>query len=261
MKFAMIDGNRHEAAPGLSGTCPIYGHPMIARCGEIRMWHWAHQGSRSCDPWWESETEWHREWKGRFPKEWQEIIHHSETGEKHIADVKTGRGWIIEFQHSRISPEERRSRDSFYGRLIWVVNGLRRKKDAEQFRDAWNVGMPIVQNATIRRVLPERCALLREWSGCASHVFIDFGGQSNLWWLFSKGPDKPTYIACFSRPEFLGIHRGAARSAPILSPGEPLLERKRVPIKRTCPIDSEWSSPEFRSQGINKKEGHFWPSP
>lgn len=208
MKFAMIDGNRHEAAPGLSGTCPIYGHPMIARCGEVRMWHWAHQGSRSCDPWWESETEWHREWKGRFPKEWQEIIHHSGTGEKHIADVKTGRGWIIEFQHSRISPEERRSRDSFYGRLIWVVDGLRRKKDADQFRDAWNAGMPIVQNATIRRVLPERCALLREWSGCASHVFIDFGGQSNLWWLFSKGPDKPTYIACFSRPEFLGIHRG-----------------------------------------------------
>ena len=53
------------------------------------MWHWAHRGSRFCDPWWENETEWHRSWKGQFPVNWQEVVHQAETGEKHIADVKT----------------------------------------------------------------------------------------------------------------------------------------------------------------------------
>jgi hypothetical protein len=34
MKFALVDGHRREAAPGLSGTCPIDGRPMIAKCGK-----------------------------------------------------------------------------------------------------------------------------------------------------------------------------------------------------------------------------------
>jgi hypothetical protein len=43
-------------------------------------------------------------------KSWQEIVHRSDSGEKHIADVKTDHGWVIEFQHSYLNPEERRSR-------------------------------------------------------------------------------------------------------------------------------------------------------
>ena len=39
-------------------------------------------------------------WKNQFPTEWQEIIQRGNTGEKHIADVKTKDGWVIEFQHS-----------------------------------------------------------------------------------------------------------------------------------------------------------------
>ena len=51
------------------------------------------KGRRFCDPWWENETEWHRAWKDQFPADWQEIVHHAEDGEKHIADVKTDR-WL-----------------------------------------------------------------------------------------------------------------------------------------------------------------------
>src|SRR6266705_700580 len=138
MKFALINGERREAEPGLTGACPIHGHPMVARCGDLRTWHWAHKGSLSCDPWWENETEWHRNWKGRFPRDWQEVICQAEQGEKHIADVKTDREWVIEFQHSHIKPEERRLRDLFYKRLIWVVDGTRRKRDAMQFLKSWN---------------------------------------------------------------------------------------------------------------------------
>lgn len=45
-----------------------------------------------------------------------------ESGEKHIADVKTDSGWVLEFQHSNINPKERLSRNSFYPKLVWVVD-------------------------------------------------------------------------------------------------------------------------------------------
>ena len=95
---------------------------MIAKCGEIKIWHWAHKSRRHCDHWWENETEWHRAWKGLFPDHWQEVVQEDENGVRHIADVKTDQGWVIEFQHSLIKPEERRSRDAFYSKLVWLVD-------------------------------------------------------------------------------------------------------------------------------------------
>jgi hypothetical protein len=92
MKFALVDGQRHEALPNLSGKCPNCDQPMIAKCGEVRMSHWAHQRRVSCDTWWENETEWHRNWKGQFPAIWQEFVHRAENGEKHIADVRPIKG-------------------------------------------------------------------------------------------------------------------------------------------------------------------------
>jgi hypothetical protein len=75
-----------------------------------------------CDPWWENETEWHRAWKSCFPEEQREIVRFDLTGEKHIADVQTSTGKVIEFQNSPISLEELRSREEFYGNLIWIIN-------------------------------------------------------------------------------------------------------------------------------------------
>src|SRR6266852_5857817 len=142
MKFALVNGQRQEAQPNLLGKCPTCDHPMVAKCGEVKIWHWAHQGRHFCDPWWENETEWHRGWKGQFPVDWQEIVHYAEDRERHIADVKTDRGWILEFQHSYITPEERRSREAFYPKLVWVVDGTRRKRDRNQFVKAFEEGTP-----------------------------------------------------------------------------------------------------------------------
>jgi competence protein CoiA len=103
-EYALVNGQRQEAQPNLSGECPNCTGPMVAKCGEVRAKHWAHVGKRICDPWWENETEWHRAWKGQFPADWQEIVHPGENGEKHIADVKTDQGWVLEFQHSHLDP-------------------------------------------------------------------------------------------------------------------------------------------------------------
>ena len=133
MKFALHNGTRIEATPKAKGQCPCCGCDLTAKCGDIKVHHWAHKGRKSCDHWWENETEWHRNWKNKFPLEWQEIVQFSEDGEKHIADVKTPDGLTIEFQHSAISTEEILTRTDFYERIIWIVDGTRLKNDFEKF--------------------------------------------------------------------------------------------------------------------------------
>lgn len=214
MKFSIVNAVRQEAQPGVAGRCPACDQVTIAKCGEVKIWHWAHKGRRDCDPWWESETEWHRGWKGQFPEAWQEVVQFADSGEKHIADVKTDHGWAVEFQHSYLNPEERRSRDAFYPKLVWVVNGVRRKRDAAQFRNALNRGTPIGVNARIRIPFAEECAILREWSGSRAPVFIDFGAGPTLWWILAGTPTGSVDVAPFARSELIAILReGAAQKA------------------------------------------------
>jgi len=183
---------------------------MVAKCGEVRLWHWAHKGRLHCDPWWENETEWHRAWKDQFPPEWQEIVHLAGDGERHIADVKTGDGWVIEFQHSSITPEERRSRDAFYPKLIWVVDGTRRKRDRAQLINAWEKGVPVGGNAVVRRAFSDDCRLLREWAASSAPIFLDLGDAGVLWWLFAKSSNVSAYVAPYSRAQFIECHRSTA---------------------------------------------------
>ena len=90
MKYALVDNQKVEATKGAKGICCFCHQPVIAKCGNDRIKHWAHKNLSHCDKWWENETEWHRNWKGLFPKEWQEVAATDEkTGEKHIADIMT----------------------------------------------------------------------------------------------------------------------------------------------------------------------------
>jgi competence protein CoiA len=132
MRFAMADNRRVEALPGQTGHCPSCGKLMIAKCGTKVIWHWAHKGVR-CDGWWEPETPWHRTWKGKFPTEWQEVVNVAEDGERHIADIHTPHGLVIEFQHSRLKPQERPAREAYYENLVWVVDGTRLANEVDRF--------------------------------------------------------------------------------------------------------------------------------
>ena len=207
MKFALANGQRQEPQPNLTGECPGCGNPMVARCGEVRVWHWAHRGRRHCDSWWENETEWHRDWKGQFPVDWQEIVHHAEDGERHIADVKTGDGWVIEFQHSYIKPEEHRSREDFYPTLAWIVDGLRRKTDLPGFQRALKEGTQVAANFPGWKVWSDQGALLRHWAGSRAHVFFDFGDGQSLWWLSPNAGVTWSYVIRITRAEFIATHR------------------------------------------------------
>ena len=128
MQYADVNGIKSTPSPKLKGICIHCGSEVIAKCGSSNLWHWAHKDLNNCDPWWENETPWHRQWKNYFPKENQEIVHFDEkTKEKHIADVKTNNGVVIEFQNSPMNIGELESRESFYGNMIWIINGYKFK--------------------------------------------------------------------------------------------------------------------------------------
>lgn len=123
MQFG-IDENNHRIKPAFSGQktkCPMCGGTLIGKCGDIYTWHWQHTNNRECDPWKEHETQWHRDWKSRFPEEQREIIIVNEN-EKHIADIRNSKGMVIEFQNSSISTDTIKIREQFYDNMIWVIN-------------------------------------------------------------------------------------------------------------------------------------------
>lgn len=123
MQLAFVENKKVEAFQGGRGTCPICGAKTIAKCGPRLKHHWAHYRIKDCDPWWENETSWHREWKNKFPIECREVSHVANDGEIHRADIKTSNGIVIEIQHSNMTDAERLSREEFYKNLVWVVDG------------------------------------------------------------------------------------------------------------------------------------------
>jgi competence protein CoiA len=175
MRFALVDSSRTEAQPGLKGICPACNQPVIAKCGTFRVPHWAHTNTKNCDSWWEPETAWHRNWKNQFPTAWQEsILIDQQTGEKHIADVRTGNDLVIEFQHSPIKQHERYARENFYKNMVWVVDGTRLEKDYVRFVR----GQTYFQFKDIgifNVVLPEKC-FPATWLESSVPIIFDFQG-------------------------------------------------------------------------------------
>lgn len=136
MEYTVVNRERREAQPRLVEECPLCSSEMIAKCGDVFKYHRAHERRRNCDVRCEIESEWHRAWKDQFPLDWQEVVHRADDGEKHVADVKTEDAWVLEFQHSRIKPEERVSREALYKKLIWMLVGKLRPTYQLQFQGA-----------------------------------------------------------------------------------------------------------------------------
>ena len=216
MKYALVNGQRQEAQRGCSGVCPVCGSPMVPRCGNVRVHHWGHRGRRDCDAWWENETEWHRGWKNLFPVNWQEVVQQAENGERHIADVKTDQGWVLEFQHSKIHPDERKAREVFYRQLVWIVDGARRKRDKLQFFKALEVGRVVVKKINlIKMPFAGECALLRDWGASPAPVFFDFSGgdkpEGTQLWCLIRVINGMAYVGPFSRESFIKYHDPEAK--------------------------------------------------
>ena len=131
-------------------------------------------------------------------------------------------GWVIELQHSPISPSGTwRSRDAFYRQVVWVVDGTRRKTDAARFARAWDNGTTVGRTFPVQRLHADDSALLREWSDSLAPIFFDFGGQA-LAWLLPGRFNRFVYVTQIPRDQFIHIQRtgrGAGMSLPILLAG------------------------------------------
>jgi len=112
---------RIPAQKGLRGHCEFCKSEVIAKCGEIYRWHWAHTNTGNCDSWAEGETDWHLYWKGLVPKDNVERVILKDAV-IHRADILTDDGCVVELQHSPISVEDIRNRESFYGNMVWLFD-------------------------------------------------------------------------------------------------------------------------------------------
>jgi len=230
MKFSLVNGERLPPFPKGRGICPVCGYKTVARCGTQKIWHWAHRPGKECDKWWESETEWHRDWKEYWPDENQEVVHFDEeTGEKHIADVKNDNAVVIEFQNSPLALDELRSRELFYKNMIWIVNaekfqhnikigGKLPNPNNEEFkeiclystlknghwifyrrsdeRDGWRLCQPFpeiednIESSHIGHYSFSWKRPKKVWLNATKPVLFDFG-YGTLWNLCRFTPDKP----------------------------------------------------------------------
>jgi len=118
MIWGLSNNKKIKAYPNGKSICPLCKNKLVAKCGDIKIWHWAHKSKKDCDPWYKGESPWHIKWKEYFPKECQEVII-----KNHRADIKTKEGLIIELQSSNISSEEIQKREEFYKNMIWILNG------------------------------------------------------------------------------------------------------------------------------------------
>lgn len=194
MRLALVNDVRSEPMPNVRAKCCLCGEDMIAKCGDYIRWHWAHKARTTCDPWKESETDWHRYWKDAFPIGFQEVVHVDDrTNEKHIADVKTAAGMVVEVQHSPIREDEARSREHFYRNMIWIV-------DARHLVGSFYVGM--AHDLASCRPMAYHISwwgssrLLEKWSRSEVHVYFDVmnsakeveAADGKLWYLRHEKP-------------------------------------------------------------------------
>lgn len=214
MKFALVNGERAEATEtGLRGACQECQGLMIAHCGikRKRIWHWKHY-RKSLYCWHEKETAWHRAWKDCFPKDWQEQIHiDGANGERHIADIKTANGVVIEFQHSPMDPKEGQKRELFYKNMAWVVDGITRKRDYLRFCKGFSnlrpLGGPFFLTHFPDDLFPWN------WLESTVPVYFDFQGnesvdpqdekRSFLWCLFPGRAERNAVVFRVSRKDFI----------------------------------------------------------
>jgi competence protein CoiA len=91
MQYANTDKGKSTAEPKLPGRCPMCSGELVAKCGEINAWHWAHKSLEDCDTWSEGETQWHLDWKSFFPPQYTEVTV-TKDGIKHRADVRLNSG-------------------------------------------------------------------------------------------------------------------------------------------------------------------------
>lgn len=229
MDKALINGVLTAPFRNARGICPECFGKVVAHMGDTE--YFSHLPRFRWDNWWEPETRWHIEWKEHFPLEQREQEVKS-SSKKHIADVKTPKPIIIEFQHSRISAEDIKERENFYGDMVWVVDASDRKKivmfENHLMRCPTHLAPAITNPAILPPSLinsseiwkfywPGNSRFFKSWAkpNAAKPVFLDFESMG-FWWLLSYDHDNANprcgYVIRIDPEAFLNWLGGSFKS-------------------------------------------------
>lgn len=121
IRFALVGDHKEPPFRAGRGTCPVCAGRVIAKCGRVRIHHWAHESAMDCDTWSEGIGPWHLSWQDLVQREFVEVP----IG-NHRADILGNDGIVVELQHSPIPPDVIALRENFYGNMIWVFDASRR---------------------------------------------------------------------------------------------------------------------------------------
>lgn len=115
--------------------CPCCDGEVIVKNGLTNASHFAHKSLSDCDSFTQDMSDWHRAWQERFPLNNREVGL-PQSKPIHRADV-LAYGFVIEFQHSRITREEFNLRNEFYTsigkKVIWIFD-MREAFESENMR-------------------------------------------------------------------------------------------------------------------------------
>ncbi|MCB9841156.1 MAG: hypothetical protein H6809_05870 [Phycisphaeraceae bacterium] len=152
MLYATLDGKRIRPVRGMRATCPTCGEAVEAKCGQIKVHHWAHRSGSACAQS-ADMCEWHVNWQMQVIPEATEVVLPPRR-----ADLRGNDGVVIELQHSAISTEEIASREAHYGHMVWMF-------DATERFSIWFSGPRAFINLGNNKSL----------FACRKPVFLDFG--------------------------------------------------------------------------------------
>ena len=146
-----------------------------------------------------------------------------DQGELHIADVKTPKGLVVEFQHSYLRPEEAKKRTEFHQPMFWVVDGTRRQTDRKQFQSAIKDGVKHpTKDGVVHQLWIFDSRLLKEWVHVGVIVAFDFG--EDVVWLLRR--IKGDWIYGFEYPKTKLVQHISENSAiPDVLFGEPTRQK------------------------------------
>jgi len=153
LQFANVNGVKQRPFKGGRGVCHTCGGAVIAKCGQIKVHHWAHESNEDCDTWSEHVGPWHLSWQNIVQDEYVEV-----SIAAHRADIQNSVGTVIELQHSPISPDEIACREEFYDDMVWVFDATER--------------FPAVPSSTRAFFSLERT---KHITSCQKDVFLDCG--------------------------------------------------------------------------------------
>ena len=201
-----VEAVRDEFGVSPRGFCPCCGKQLTARVGEVRRPHWAHDSGERCDEWWEEESEWRSGWVAQLKKYSSLDLQNTleKNGVRHFYDVKDAESRVWVFRRRKLSSEHVKSRESFFGKMLWFVEA----KDSEY--EAFQEVCSTVQKKQIAKRTyywgRGRPGFFSRWEDCSMPVLFDFAsasnGQETTLWCVLRDSLGDLFVLEFPRDDF-----------------------------------------------------------